>query len=483
MSACGGSTSDPTSSPEDPSNPTDSTNVTIEKIEITPSNSEKAVSERQQFGAFAFDQKGNPVSGVSFEWASDNTEVATINSDGLATAKIVGIAQITAKSGNVVGTATLTVTDSPSLVVIPPFQEVANHVAGVSPIDIITEDIDSDVVQDWVVVNFNTSNLMLFYGDGKGNFTEVKELNTGLQPVALVAVDLNNDSKIDLVSVNLGDSTLTSPEGPSLSIFLRDEFKTYTSSSVSLLRGPLFPDPIPLDMVPGDFDGDTNIDLAITDAATLSVLILLGNGNGSFQAPYEIQNVGTPTEMIVADFNGDTSPDLAMVSPSDDSIVILTNTNNGKGTFTIGTVSVSGTKPVALETADINSKDDGEVDLVVINQGDESLSILLGKGDGTFQVPSLTMLDVGSQPGAIATADFNEDGATDLAIANEATATISILFGDGTGVFAPPIPEPARAFPSAIGVADLNNNGFPDLLVTNRDDNSLSVLLNTGNSP
>jgi hypothetical protein len=90
---------------------------TIDSIEVTPATASKQVGETQQFTAVAKDASGNTISGVTFTWSSDDTSVATVDSNGLATAVAVGNATITASAGGKSGTATLTVTPIPTFTV------------------------------------------------------------------------------------------------------------------------------------------------------------------------------------------------------------------------------------------------------------------------------------------------------------------------------------------------------------------------------
>jgi hypothetical protein len=269
-----------------------------------------------------------------------------------------------------------------------------------------------------------------------------------------------------------------------LTIFLQTSSRTFSSSTVSLARSGL-PDPVPFGIVTGDFDGDGKVDLAVTDfnVATGVVMILHGNGDGTFLSPVETSTGGGPSKLVAEDFNGDGALDLALVSPATDQVIILIK-NTSSGTFDIGpTFTATGTRPTALTLADVDK--DGKDDLIVVNQGNETLSIFLSSAGGllnALQQPTTTVsvsLNTGSQPIAITAADFNKDGNMDVAVANAKTSNVTVLFGDGTGHLPNSINEPAGLSPSAIGTANLDGGSSgPDLLVTNGDENSLSVLLN-----
>ena len=76
---------------------------------------------------------------------------------------------------------------------------------------------------------------------------------------------------------------------------------------------------------------------------------------------------------------------------------------------------------------------DGRQDLAVANQGSATVSILLGNGDGTFD--AAMNFGAGFAPSSVAVGDFNGDGRQDLAVANQGSATVSILLGNGDGTF------------------------------------------------
>ena len=162
----------------------------------------------------------------------------------------------------------------------------------------------------------------------------------------------------------------------------------------------------------GDFNGDGRLDLAVTNYnATGTVGIFLGNGVGGFAAPV-LYNSGTavdglPTAVAVGDFNGDNRLDLAVTNSSNNTIGILTG--KGDGTFNAATSisSGTGTNPMAVVAADFNG--DMHLDLAVANYGTNTVGVFLGNGDGTFAAPA-NLGTGGYWPDALAVADFNGDG-------------------------------------------------------------------------
>jgi hypothetical protein len=236
----------------------------------------------------------------------------------------------------------------------------------------------------------------------------------------------------------------------------------------------------PLSMAVGDFNGDGKLDLALgiqQDGNSGYVSILLGNGDGTFTPVSSSPATGhCPCAMAMGDFNGDGKVDLAVANYNDNTVTILLG--NGDGTFLPATglpVSV-GANPTDLVSADFNG--DGNLDLAVTNSTDNTLTILLGNGDGTFS-PVTSSPATGTTPFGLAAGDFNGDGKLDLAVANFDENTVTILLGNGDGTFAPAPSPPATAGPALV-VGDFNGDGKLDLAVTGRGNSTVTILLGTG---
>jgi len=182
-----------------------------------------------------------------------------------------------------------------------------------------------------------------------------------------------------------------------------------------------------------------------------------------------------PQALATADFDANGTLDLLVANSAANTVSILLG--NGNGTFAPPADYPTGSKPVGVAVADFNN--DGRPDIVVANQADNAISILLGAGGGAF-LPG-TPYPTGNGPVAVAVADFNGDGNLDLAVANRADNTISILLGNGDGTFNAHVDFPAGPSPDALVAGDFNADGKLDLAVANDSANgSVSVLLGNG---
>ena len=280
----------------------------------------------------------------------------------------------------------------------------------------------------------------------------------------VLVVDLNGDGIPDLV---LGSNQV--------SIFLGKSDGTYTKAATPPIQGPTsYP------IVSADFNGDGIPDLAVPLYGSNEIAILLGKGNGTFAAPVMASVPGSIVDIaqvVVGDFNGDGLPDLAVID-SDNSIVDIL-LGNGDGTFTAETTNppISGI-PTYIATGDFNG--DGKTDLAV-SVGGGTIAIFLGNGDGTFAASGSVNSASSSSP--IGVADFNGDGKLDIAVAAGANTSesVSVLTGNGDGTFNSPFPSPGSTSTSVtwMQVADFNQDGTPDVVLADSS-GTATVFLNNG---
>ena len=295
-------------------------------------------------------------------------------------------------------------------------------------------------------------------------------VRAGSNPTSAAVGDFNGDGKLDLVVANAGSKNV--------SILLGNGDGSF--------KAPLnFGAPAPQSVAVGDFNGDGKLDVAVANLATGNISIRLGNGDGTLRAPVNYATGDSPNSIAVTDFNGDGKLDLAVVNGGNNtgvsSVSILLG--NGNGTFhPVAKYVVSFGNSVAV--GDFNR--DGKLDLAVANFGSSSVGVFLGNGDGTFNVP----MNFGAPgPVSVAVGDFNRDGNLDLVTANIVSNTglsnVSVLLGKGDGTFQPAVNYGAGSNPSAVAVGDFNGDGKLDLAVANLGGygnvSSVSMILGNGN--
>jgi hypothetical protein len=370
------------------------------------------------------------------------------------------------------------------------FQPEVQSAADSQPIAIVAGDFNGDGRLDLAAVNEDTSvSVLLGKGDGTFQPGVTYALGSGLPPTGIVAGDFNGDGRLDL--------TLADAETNDVSVLLGNGNGTFQPQVH--YAGGLFAASFPSAIVAGDFNGDGRIDLAAATSSVddsgfgnIDVSVLLGYGDGTFQPQIEPSNtVGGPAFSIVAgDFNGDGHLDCATTSQNsnDDLSVLL---GNGDGTFQAATEYAIGRSLASIVVGDFNG--DGRLDLAV--SGSDGVQILLGNGDGTFQ--SAKTVGAGNY---LVAADFNSDGKLDLAVAAEsisfssgiviATGLVSLLMGNGDGTFQSSVTYAVGPDPEAIVEGDFNGDGHLDLAVdgTHQDLDTagtlvdeVSLLLGIGN--
>ena len=337
---------------------------------------------------------------------------------------------------------------------------------GADPMAVAAADFNGDGNGDLATANHGDNTVSILLGKGDGTFTIGTPLATGKGPVAIVSADFNGDGHSDLAVVNQTDNTV--------SIFLGNGDGTFTAGSV-LATGSN-----PVAIATADFNSDGHADLAVVNQGTASapgnsVSIFLGNGDGTFTPGSTLTTGATPSAIVAAAMvNGSNVVDLAVTNQGDNTVSVFLG--KGDGTFTLKSTLATGKAPDAIVADSFDSSANSNIDLAVANQTDNTVSIFLGNGDGTFG--AATNFTTGTTPVALAAADFNIDGFPDLAVSNQGPSTVSIFIGNGDGSFATRLDLGTGSGPAGLVATTLTSNGRPDLAIADSLANTVTVLLN-----
>ncbi len=203
-----------------------------------------------------------------------------------------------------------------------------------------------------------------------------------------------------------------------------------------------------------------------------------------------------PVAVVAQDFNNDALLDLAVVNQADSSISILLSNDNGNFTPTTGSPIKLGTNeqlPSAIASKIFRLTDATHLvqpaDLVIANSGSNTVSVLLGSEnfDGTFTEATGSPFAAGIKPTGVVIADFNGDGFLDFAVVNQGDNTISVFQGDGQGGFTP-FPKSPFALPTtekgpiAVLSGTFDNSGKPEIAVLNSATQNIGIFQATGDS-
>ena len=230
-------------------------------------------------------------------------------------------------------------------------------------------------------------------------------------------------------------------------------------------------------------------DMIVANHNDDTLSIFLGNGDGTFTTPSGSPPAtgAGPVWIATGSFNttnSRTTVDLAVANQTANTVSLLAG--NGDGTFQPKVDLKTGNGPAAVVAAAINTNNNNNLDLIVANHADNTLSVFLGNGDGTFQAP--TTIPTGGGPSAIATGDFNGDGKIDLAVTNQTDNTVSIFLGNGDGTFQARVDDAVGNGPVWVSAADFNGDGILDLAIANdgaptdtNTGNTVSILLGNAN--
>ncbi|GIO13063.1 hypothetical protein J19TS2_26180 [Cohnella xylanilytica] len=318
------------------------------------------------------------------------------------------------------------------------------------------EDVNGDGHPDVLVLNNQGSKLTVLPGNGDGTFQPQKDMYNVVDPKGIAIGDFDQDGIADLAISHANLNIVSIWKGNGDGTFL----KTSQVAAGSY----------PVGLAVGDWNRDGVQDLAVANLLSDNITIMLGIGGGTFVVTASIPAGARPAGLVAADFDGDGNLDIATANDGVNFTSVFLGKGNGqfdRRDFISGFVSDN------LVAGDFNS--DGRPDLAFAVNGEHNASILLGDVDGqgawTFRPP--IAYNIGSYPIDIAAGDYDGDGTTDLAVT--VGGGYRLLLGRGDGTFE--VTATRSGDGTRIGSGDLNDDGIEDLVFGSTNDGSTQLLL------
>jgi type II secretory pathway component GspD/PulD (secretin) len=388
------------------------------------------------------------------------------------------------------GTATSPGASTPSVLGVPTsttFPQ-TSFTVGSNPVALASSDFNNDNLPDLAVANHGDNTVSILLNQDNGNFvaainSPIALPKTETGPSAIASGTLGNTfTTATGVTAQAADLIIANSTSDNVTVLLGNGDGTFREAAGS----PYAVGKNPSSVVMADFNGDGNPDFAVANKDDNTISVFKGNGQGGFTqfpgSPFALTNTATisekgPVAMVVGNFRSATnattnSPevDLAVVNQTSNNVAILLSSvdANSNIAFTEATNSpiAVGQSPVAIAVGDLNS--DTVPDLAVVNQGDNTVSILLGSNNlnATFTAATGSPLATATTPAGIVIANFTGGNFPSLAVTNTGAATLGIYIGLGGGTFSNRIEIGTPASPSAILTAGLTSTALPDVALT-----------------
>jgi len=355
-----------------------------------------------------------------------------------------------------------------------------NYATGAFADSVAVGDFNGDADPDLAVANGSAGTVSVLLGGSGGSFTAAASVPAGGFPASVAVGDFNQDGDPDLAVADKLSGVI---------VVLRGDGSGSFTAATTIASGSHLPasDRGPTSVAVGNFNDDQDPDLAVANQYSGEISVLLGAAGIDFTGPAIVASGTDPVDPVsdavsvaVGDFNQDSDPDLAVAEYSPGQVRVLLG--GAGGSFTTSTKvppenqAEGGLSSVAV--GDFNR--DGDPDLAAANQLSGNVEVLLGGAGGSFG--GLTNFPTGSSLALVAVGDFNGDGKPDLAVANTTFSNdnVAVLLNNTTTNQAPTAAADAysTAEDTALSVAApgvLGNDSDPD-------GNPLTAVLGSGPS-
>jgi len=347
---------------------------------------------------------------------------------------------------------------------LPSFRAYLATIVSASPNDGIVIDEDQDGHLDYLVASIGGSAVEFLRGDGFGHLVrDAQVLALNNTPRTLTSVHANQDTLPDLAVVSSSNSRVQ--------IWLRQPDGTYQAGgSITTGTGPFR-------ALSADFDADGFEDLIIGSEISDDLTLAFGTGDGNFPDVSVIPLPNDLTELTYLSLDPDNLPDLLLTNGQG---AISTMLNLGDRVFGQLRFYSIGILPIGMVTADLDG--DGDEDVVVAKQGDDSLALLENLGDGNLSL-RVRNHDLEGTPGHVVMDDMDLSGTQDVVVTYPEDQTIGIILNAGNFILGPPIKFVSALQPVALSRGDFNEDGIPDLITLDRALQITLTMLNVEPNP
>jgi FG-GAP-like repeat/Putative Ig domain len=357
---------------------------------------------------------------------------------------------------------------------VPSFTRTDYPVAG-SPLSIATADFNRDGVLDLAVTSGANTFASVLLGNPDGTFGPRADFQTGGGPYFVAAGDVSLDGIPDLLVANI--------EGKTISVLLGIGNGSFAPAMSYDAQGDGGPGGSEVPYGPAfvgiaDLNRDGRPD-AVASAVT-EVIVRLGNGDGTFGPQIDFPvNGRVDYSILTTDLNHDGLIDLAFGNRILHTVSI--RLGNGNGTFQPQVDYPIANIPYFVDVADLNG--DTHPDLVFSTNpvGGSTVSVLLGRGDGTF-LPE-TNFETGYGTSGVKIGDFNSDQIPDIAAACYWSNSLDVLVGRGDGTFEPRVAFAGGGYCHAVALGDWDRDGRLDAAVTDQTRSQIYVFRNVPGEP
>ncbi len=352
------------------------------------------------------------------------------------------------------------------------FEAMPEVPAGFLPGSLITGNFDSSQKQntDIVVLHGLSTAASLLLGNGDGTFQPPIQVVPAFPAQTVVSGGLVHESAVgaDFTGDGREGLAIAGSLSTGVVVMLGDGDGTFQGQSATATGDG------PIALAQGDFNGDGIPDLVVANALSNTISIMMGDGDGGFRISQQLTTPLFTSSVAVADLNGDGKQDIVVTSAGASCVTVFMG--NGDGTFVDAGAYPTGLVPMSVVAADLDGN--GVIDIAVANAGSNTVSVLMGKGDGSFQPAQV--YEVGQEPVSIAATDLDADGRDDLVVANIAGDSLSVLRNLGDGLFAPAVSVPVGSEPDNVVAANLTAQNTPYVIIANAAGGSVSILKSEG---